>query len=88
MLKRRPGPFRLVLAPLSGSREQIREHRVGDSNSGPLPKGHAGSGSVRTVTSGSLPVVSARARRTPPPAGSVCTRCGPSPAGQSMALAC
>jgi hypothetical protein len=31
MPKRRPGPFPLVPAPLSGSREQIREHRGGEA---------------------------------------------------------
>jgi hypothetical protein len=32
MAKRRPGPFPLVPAPLSGSREQIRKHRAEGSN--------------------------------------------------------
>ena len=34
MPKRRPGPFPLVPAPLSGSREQIREHRGGEARTG------------------------------------------------------
>jgi hypothetical protein len=34
MPKRRPGPFPLVPAPLSRSREQIREHRGGEARTG------------------------------------------------------